>query len=100
MKICDPQELLDMIDRALLEQYLEYQPFDTVPLVNRPEVHYSEPHGANSPPDLERAIDNTSENTRIEPGKSSTDDSSHNITNGRILRLGDFIDTDAVGLQS
>ncbi|KAL1846954.1 hypothetical protein Plec18170_008923 [Paecilomyces lecythidis] len=100
MKICDPQELLDMIDRALLEQYLEYQPFDTAPLVNRPEVHYSEPHGANSPSDLQRAIDNTSENTEIELGKSSTNDSSHNITNGKILRLGDFIDTDANYLTS
>lgn len=89
-----------MIDKNILERYLEYEPFDTAPLVNQPKVNYSEPYGADNSSDLEIAINDNPENTRIESGKSLIEDTSHNLINGRILRLGDFIDTDAVGLHS
>jgi hypothetical protein len=104
MLVSNPQELLDMVDRDILEQYLGYQPFEYEPLINTVEVHFSEPYGTDSTnsayADDSIVIDGKSAGDEPESQESVASGNSHEVLKGNILRLGDFIDTDAVYLTS
>jgi hypothetical protein len=101
MQICDPQELLDLVDRDILEQYLGYQPFECEPVNNQLEVHFSEPYGTdntNSVADASIIEDSKTAEDKPESQEPVASANSHEVLKGKILRLGDFIDTDAVYL--
>lgn len=93
-----------MIDRDILERYLGYQPFECEPLINPVEVHFSEPYGTDSTDDAYAdasiVIDSKPAGDKPESQESVAPVNSHERLKGNILRLGDFIDTDAVYLTS
>ncbi|KAG9771810.1 Aconitase htyD [Exophiala dermatitidis] len=95
MKMTDPTKLLELIDMDLLERYLGYQPFADIEVRPRSDVvQYSEPYGR----DLE--VDNYAEGYPESPAPTSDEggnpDSVNKVISGKVLRLGDFIDTDAI----
>lgn len=92
----DPTKLLALIDMDLLERYLGYQPFADVEVRPRSGViQYSEPYGRDPEFD-DRAEDGNSESPGPASEEGSTTDSVEQVISGKVLRLGDFIDTDAV----
>jgi hypothetical protein len=108
MKICNPQGLLDSIDQERLTKYLGHNPFleDVSTIVGSPE--YVEP---GEPEDMEIPSQPNNTEAPSEPvvaespgsGSHNSDEtnpaqesSSTRIINGKVMRLGDFIDTDAV----
>jgi hypothetical protein len=107
MTISDPRPLLEAIDPAYLLDCLSYQPLVT----ERPEteakqqpISYSEPYGVDSeaqeqvasqrPPDPEDKMMEDGGDASIAAGDGQ------DRIDGRVLRLGDFIDTDAVSSLS
>lgn len=99
MEVRDPQDLLNLIDRGILEKYLGYSVSDIDPLVNQPEVCYSEPYGVDSASsDMETVTESVPADAKTRPMGSSVTANSKSMISGKVLRLGDFIDTDAVSV--
>lgn len=106
MQISDPRALLDMINRDRLTLYLGFEPpslqriFDHT-LTPANQVYFSEPYGV----DGERS---NSANSGIHSGEPILNnevtrvnsEASLTTLKGKVLRLGDFIDTDAVCSRS
>jgi len=124
MRITDPQPLLDKLDLGELAKYLQYNPIKDSPAIlkkfhleaeGEPEtkaaegsIAYCEPYGIDAgtdeqlPNKAERgdsqekplALDNTTseESASIEAYDHTTRD----VIKGKVMRLSDFIDTDAV----
>ena len=94
MEITDPRELLDAIDLGRLEKYLGYLPFENESFNSQETIQYSEPYGA----DQDQASDEPgSADTVPEPQMGAV---SGQKIKGRVIRLGDFIDTDAVSITA
>lgn len=93
-----------MIDRNTLDHYLGYQPFECETLVNPVELEFSEPYGTDitgsSYPDTCIATDRVFARDKPAPQESNSPATSPEVLKGNVLRLGDFIDTDAVHLTS
>lgn len=105
MQISDPRALLDLINRDRLTQYLGFKPpslqrISDHTLTHSNQVSFSEPYGV-------AGESSKSENSAIHSGEPilnnqvtqvNSEDSLNSLTKlrGKVLRLGDFIDTDAV----
>ena len=108
MKICNPQELLDSIDQERLTKYLGHNPFleDVSAIVGSPEyVEPGEPEDMDIPSQTyeTEAPSEPVVADSLGPGSHNRDQtnpaqesSSTRIINRKVMRLGDFIDTDAV----
>ena len=109
MQVHNPQELLDSIDKDLLSQYLAYEPLrkrtkgprKTASVANKPV--FSEPYGLDSDPLMDAGVATTEVPKASDQKTTDTDTSSGSEDHmpaskiqGKVLRLGDFIDTDAV----
>ncbi|EED15868.1 aconitase, mitochondrial, putative [Talaromyces stipitatus ATCC 10500] len=98
MQMSNPRELLDMIDRDRLKEYLGFEPSAQISLVsgksemNTSTLIFSEPYGRdeNTSNSAEGGIPNTSGNALFADEGLST------AIQGKVLRLGDFVDTDAI----
>jgi hypothetical protein len=96
MEMSDPQELLNMIDQNILKDYLGYQPFQIEPLESSQVVHYSEPYGIDTE-GVPTEVSNQSTGTEVATTPSANETvTQKQFIKGKVLRLGDFIDTDAV----
>lgn len=96
MEMSDPQELLSIIDQGVLKEYLGYQPFQVEPLHSSKVVHYSEPYGTDIDGiPTEASNQSTNMKVAITPSAHKTT-TQKQIIKGKVLRLDDFIDTDAV----
>jgi hypothetical protein len=106
MQISDPRALLDLINRDRLTQYLGFKPpslqrISDHTLTQANQVHFSEPYGVEGEP-------SNSANSSIHSGEPilNNEDTQVNsedslaMLKGNVLRLGDFIDTDAVCSRS
>ena len=102
MQISDPRTLLDMIDRDRLTHYLGFEPpalqhISNHNLTHENQVYFSEPYGVDGEGD-------NSANSPVNCGEPILNDELAQFNNsepltalkGQVLRLGDFIDTDAV----
>jgi len=93
MKITSPNDLLKKLDFELLDGLLH----------RKRRIHkaiaYIEPFGNVAPIDQARAEDTHVADITSSLQKSSENSTRSDILSGRIQRLGDFIDTDAVSLR-
>jgi hypothetical protein len=104
MKIKDPRELLNAIDRTKLQEYLGYQPLVHSSLDTSDTFHYSEPYGE----DVGQVQTTTNKNASHTPNPSphssvksqDPEKPQAEIISGQALPLGDFIDTDAVSEEA
>ena len=100
MKITDPRGLLDVINPDELNRLLGYQPMEQDEPLSQESFHYSEPFGE----DIERetAMEQTTIPQKEEKEKQSEtvprgpSEDRGELIQGHVMRLGDFIDTDAV----
>ncbi|KAH8692803.1 mitochondrial putative aconitase [Talaromyces proteolyticus] len=102
MQMSNPRELLDMIDRNKLKEYLGYEPSEQIsPVSGNSETDtskllFSEPYGTDEHTSntTDRAIPN------IKPDTSDdvvfADEGLSTAIQGKVLKLGDFVDTDAI----
>ena len=95
MRIRDPRELLDEIDQDLLRKYLENQPSECVDSRSSSRIQYSEPYGTNEQHES-GAVEDIKSNAPRLPVNGDQESFSENLLKGEVMRLGDFIDTDAV----
>jgi hypothetical protein len=125
MKITDPQPLLDKLDLGELTKYLRYNPIKDSPAILKKfhleaegepnsraaggSIVYCEPYGIDAETDgrfpyneveqLDAQAESlTLKNTISQESTSisASDHTSRDIIKGKVMRLGDFIDTDAV----
>jgi aconitase A len=109
MKITDPQPLLDKISQTRLLELLDYQS-PSIPaskLQSRKPVSYVEPSSVgieagenNTSPlprtELDTELDEVKQEGKVNQASSEAHPLAKAILQGKIQRLGDFIDTDAV----
>lgn len=96
MEMSDPQELVNRIDQNRLKEYLGYQPFQVEPLQNSQVVHYSEPYGTDTE-GVAKEVSGSYTKAEVDPTPIPKEPAAQKQTiKGKVLRLGDFIDTDAV----
>ncbi|KAI0392697.1 hypothetical protein F5Y17DRAFT_477390 [Xylariaceae sp. FL0594] len=123
MQITDPQPLLDKLDLDELVRLLRYNPIkDSASLLKKfrledeggveekasaeePKIAYSEPYGTDVEKERQQPSDGNME-TRLPPLNqaavmgdvpiTASDGASKDIIKGKVLRVGDFIDTDAI----
>ncbi len=98
MKVADPRTLLDSIDQDQLRRYLGYNPLleDVLPTAGK--VDYVEPcEGFNNetPPATPTSAEPTQNNSGIQRHTTS-DAATQRLIDGKVLRMSDYIDTDAV----
>jgi hypothetical protein len=103
MQMANPRELLDMIDRDRLKDYLGFEPSEQgTPVSGKPETYtstllLSEPYGTDGDTsntahgDIPIAETDTSDDAVVGKVLST-------VIQSKVLRLGDFVDTDAVRL--
>jgi hypothetical protein len=95
MNITDPKEFLEEIDMDILRDYLGYIPFEIAPSEKtRCKIQFSEPYSAISNGEETHT---TREAISQPPGEIKG--ATTQVIKGRVLRLGDFIDTDAVSRE-
>lgn len=99
MNVSDPRPLLQAIDPAYLRECLGYQPFSMADEsdIKQQSISFSEPFGTDGEEQVK---------TQKAPDPADADDphtagsvqpqSTADMVNGRVLLVGDFIDTDAV----
>ena len=96
MRICDPRPLLEAMDMRYLENCVRYSPFD----VGDPQPHaalrYDEPYGEALTEDVENSSRLRTRGDASRESQASGDSDGKSLISGKVLRLGDFIDTDAV----
>jgi aconitase A len=99
MTVSDPRPLLEAIDPAYLQECLGYQPFLKAdePEIKQQSFSYSEPYGT----DGEEQVKTQKAPEPVEddgPSAAGTGQprSAADVIDGKVLLLGDFIDTDAV----
>lgn len=126
MRVSDPQPLLDELDSDELTKYLRYNPLKDSPdklrkyhleterdvAVEPAHITYYEPYGTDA--DGETSTDNVrqlvpqdtpvpSQKTIDSPAQrlptTTPDGSTTGLIKGKVLRMGEFIDTDAVSIS-
>jgi hypothetical protein len=102
MKITDPRELLDAIDLDQLQKFLGYQPLGPDSTIPQESLQYVEPFGADTDEQQTVAGDHASHEQapqqNVETTSEDVKEAPGEVIKGRALRLGDFIDTDAVSV--
>ena len=88
MRISDPKDLLKAINLSYLEKCLGYSPFDNGRPGSIKELTYDEPYGEEC---IRGSAEPVSTSSVTEEGSREFE-----IITGKVLALGDFIDTDAV----
>jgi hypothetical protein len=100
MKITDPRELLDAIDLDKLQEYLGYQPFEHEDDNSQNSLQYVEPFGTDEDEPQIATGDHASHTqegeTNVNTNSQGSGESPGEVITGHTMRLGDFIDTDAV----
>lgn len=96
MQICDPQPLLDQIDTDVLSQRLGYNPLSTQPPAASGRIQYSEPSGKGVESGHEISAQIASDAAEESSGALEQSVVDQRQIKGKVVRLGDFIDTDAV----
>ncbi|KAK4946094.1 hypothetical protein LTR10_014896 [Elasticomyces elasticus] len=98
MTICDPKPLLEAIDAAYLQKCLGYQPstMSDEPRSQRQSMPYLEPYGADGAEHCESQEQPGPEKKNPATERTGQQGSAADVINGRVLVLGDFIDTDAI----
>ncbi len=99
MQIKDPQSLLDSLDQERLKTYLGFNPFMEDVSASAGSIEYVEPGGkdAEGSSHTEMRTDTTKQDGIAD---LAAEKPSHRLIEGKVLRLGDFIDTDAVSRPS
>ncbi|KAJ9494116.1 hypothetical protein H2202_010423 [Exophiala xenobiotica] len=96
MRICDPRPLLEAMDMGYLGNCVRYSPFD----VGDPQPHealkYDEPYGEARTQDIENGSRSTTLGDASHENHASGVSDGKSLISGKVLRLGDFIDTDAI----
>ena len=97
MEIIDPQSVLNTLDQARLKKYLGFNPFIEDVSLPTGAIEYIEPGGQGCDPSGASVV-NHKESLSLDEGKTDPveGDAFNRRIVGKVLRLGDFIDTDAV----
>lgn len=96
MKIIDPHSFLEDIDMEKLRGYLGYIPFEIAPDgQTQSQLQYSEPYSQSSNKEETQVVQEA-----VSLPHSGLQSVKTEAIKGRVLRLGDFVDTDAVSLRS
>lgn len=119
MTVTDPQELLDKLDSDELIKYLSYNPIKDTPAVlekfhlegemessvaaaRESDITYYEPYGTDAEDDTSSSegdsmsLPSTASSPVQQQFAINAEPKPAEIIQGRVMRLGDFIDTDAV----
>ena len=98
MQITDPQPLLNVLDQERLRTYLGFTPFMEDVSASVGSIKYVEPGGkdAETRSLTEKETDSGGHSAKMD----APEEMSYHRIEGKVLRLGDFIDTDAVSLLS
>lgn len=95
MTISDPRPFLEIIDLEFLEKCLGYQPFEDPGPEMGPKLSYDEPYGVESQ-DAKEVLDTSCRRLSTAGTQAAKSTQDANNMKGKILALGDFIDTDAI----
>ncbi|KIW26158.1 uncharacterized protein PV07_09275 [Cladophialophora immunda] len=96
MEVTNPQYLLERLDEARLTQYLGYDPLiDRIP-VSIGSPSFMEPGGSSTATTHEIAGPIVRKSTAMKTARPSDEAKPSTIISGKVFKLGDFIDTDAI----
>jgi hypothetical protein len=98
MAITDPQSLLNSIDQDCLKKYLGFNPFMEDVGASIGSIEYVEPYGKDAVPEAAAESKETSSPV-AETTETAEAAAADRRIEGKVLKLGDFIDTDAVSFS-
>ncbi|KAJ9131059.1 Aconitase [Pleurostoma richardsiae] len=96
MRITNPRQLLDAINYDRLQEYLGYLPFEVNEAEGKGTLQYFEPFGVDSEDGSHHTDETGLQQEKSENNRKKLEGAPEQTVKGRAMRLGDFIDTDAI----